>query len=317
MRLILLTRGIESYTTRRLFEVARARGHEVEVVDPVSVVADLVAHRPRLWREETAVAAADLVIPRFGPLLDRPGLAALRQLEHAGVASLNSAEAIARVRDKLSAAQHLVRAGFDLPPTAFATRPEDVRFAIDLVGGPPVVIKAVTGMQGKGVLLARTREAAFSIAEALTGVDQPVLIQSFIEEAAGADLRVLVVDGEAIAAVRRIARDGDFRANAARGARVAAVDLAADEAAREAARVAVAATRELGLRVGGCDLLETDAGPILLEVNASPGFQAVESASAVDVATAMITLGEAVARGAAAARAAKPRPGRLRVADEG
>lgn len=287
MKLLLLTRGVESYTTRRLAQCAVRAGHRVVVADPIASVLELSAHEPRLHVEKKLIAGVDCVVPRFGPTLNRQGLAVLRQLEKCGVATVNPSEAVARTRDKLAAIQRLLRHDLDLPATAYATRVEDVRFAIDLVGGPPVVVKALEGMQGTGVMLASTADSAVSLVETLTGMSQPVLVQAFIAEAAGRDVRVLVVDGEPVAAMRRIAAPGEFRANASLGARLEALPLG-----EAPVQVALRATEALGLGVAGVDLLETSEGPVLLEVNASPGFEGLEQATGVDAAAAIVSYAE-------------------------
>ena len=290
MKVLLLTRGVSSYTTRRLAQVAARAGHVVVVADPIAAVLELSGNEPRLHVERQRVEGVDVVVPRFGPSLNRQGLAVLRHLERAGIPTVNSSEATARARDKLRAFQLLVRRDFVMPATAFATRTEDVAYAIDLVGGPPVVVKAAEGMRGSGVMLARTADSARSLVEALTGVAQAVLVQEYVEEAAGRDVRVLVVDGEPVAAVRRQAVDGEFRANASLGASVEPLLLA--EAPVD---VALRATAALGLGVAGVDLLETKDGPVLVEVNASPGFEALERATAADAAGAIMAYAERLA----------------------
>lgn len=293
MRILVLTRGLASHSTRRLKEVGARRGHQVQAVDPATVTLGVTAAGLAVQAERGPLAAVDVVMPRFGPKLTRGGLATARELVRAGATAINTPEAHALARDKLAASQVLRAAGVPQPPTAFVTRSRDVRRALDMVGGPPVVVKALEGLGGRGVLLARGAEAAASIVETLTGTNDPVLVQRFVAEAAGRDLRVLVVGGEPVAAMRRHAPPGDFRANAALGARLEAA--APDGRTIDLAR---AAARALGLDIAGVDILEPADGPLVLEVNASPGFEGLEAASGVDVADAIIRHLEArVARG--------------------
>ena len=296
MKVLVLTGSARAHGTQRLATTFRRLGHEVLVADPHHFAMRLSRRRPELFLARRPVTGVGLVVPRFAPAEALPGLAVLRQLEHLGIPSLNGSEAIARTRDKLTAHQHLLQHDICVPPTAFVNRVEEVRFAIDLIGGAPVVVKALEGHQAGGVMLAETVDSAVSLIEALTGVQRPAIVQKFVGEAAGIDVRAFVVGGNVVAAMRRRAPEGDVRAGASGAASLEPVSLIP-----EARRVAVAAASALGLDVAGIDMMETPSGPLLLDVSACPGFEGLESVTGIDVASVMAR--HALGRVSAQARA--------------
>jgi ribosomal protein S6--L-glutamate ligase len=282
MRIGILSRRSSIYSTRRIAEAAAERGHEASVVDYLRCYMNITSKRPRVL-----VAGKELhfdaIVPRIGASYTFYGTAVVRQFEMMHVPSANDSQAIARARDKLRSLQLLSRAGVGMPVTGFAHSTKDIDGLLEAVGRPPYVIKLLEGTQGVGVVLAETRKAAESVIAAFRQLDANILVQRFIEEAGGVDLRVFVVGGRVVAAMERIATDGEFRANLHRGARARAVALTADEA-----EVALAATHTMGLDVAGVDLLRSSAGPLVIEVNASPGLEGIEKASGVDVAATIV-----------------------------
>jgi len=292
VRILVLSRKRTLYTTRRLVEAARGLGHAPTVLDPMACWIACGPREPALYHGtgRKRLRAPDVAVPRIGSTASDHGLAVVSQLEAMGVPVLNEAPAIHRSRDKLRALQLLSRHDVDIPRTVMARGPGHVRTALDLVGGPPVVVKLMRGSQGIGVMLAETRSALDSILHTLWSVGQNVLIQEFVAESEGRDVRALVLGGRVVAAMRRTARMGDFRSNIHAGGWAEPVDLAPDYA-----RAAVASARILGLGVAGVDLLESRVGPKVIEVNSSPGFEALERATGVDVARAIVEHGAAFA----------------------
>jgi ribosomal protein S6--L-glutamate ligase len=283
MRIVILSRQPELYSTRVLAEAARARGHEVRVLDTLLFDICIRRRKPELLYQGEPVGPVDAVIPRIGASITFYGLAVVRQFEMMGVYCLNESQAIARSRDKLRSLQLLCRHDMGVPPTVFTRQAEHVRDAIGLVHGPPVVVKLLQGTQGIGVVLAESERAASSVIEAFHGLDQNILIQKFIKEAKGADIRALVVGRKVVAAMRRQAVSGEFRSNLHRGGSATKVRLPA-----EYRKTALAAARVLGLRMAGVDMLESKEGPMIMEVNSSPGLEGIEKATRVDVAAAVI-----------------------------
>lgn len=281
MDLVILSRSPRLHSTRRLKLCALARGHTVRVIDPLRCSLVLRTSGLELLVAGRPVGAVDAVIPRLAPRTGRAGLAVLRQFELSGAWCLNGSDAFAAARDKLGALQRLARAGVPIVPTAFARHPDDVRAVLPALGGPPCVIKFVEGTQGVGVMLAESSTGAASIIDALHAVRRDLLLQQYI--AVTGDARLIVVGEQVIAAMRRTPRAGDFRANLHRGG--AAVAL---HPSQELCAVAIAACRALGMRCAGVDLLEGDAGPAILEVNASPGLAGIEANSGQNVALAII-----------------------------
>jgi ribosomal protein S6--L-glutamate ligase len=291
MKIAILSRNSRLYSTRRLREAAEARGHQVRVIDVLRCYMKLQPGRPEIWYGPRRLTGFDAVVPRIGASVTFYGTAVVRQFEMMGVYTLNESVAITRARDKLRALQLLARRGVGLPATAFAHSPGDTDGVIGLVGGAPLVVKLVEGTQGQGVVLAENRPAARSVIDAFRGLDAYFLVQQFVAEAGNADIRVLVVGGKVVASMRRIAKPGDFRANLHRGGRAEPVQLSRDER-----RAAERAARIMGLNVAGVDLLRTPQGPMVIEVNASPGLEGIETTSGVDVAGHIIEFVERHAR---------------------
>ncbi len=283
MRLAILSRQPELYSTRALFEAAEARGHDVQVMDTLNFDLRISRRRPELFYNGNLVEGIDAVIPRIGASITFYGLAVVRQFEMMGVYCLNESQAIARLRDKLRSLQLLCRHDIGVPPTVFTRQAEHVPDCIEKVDGPPVVVKLLQGTQGIGVVLAESERAAGSVIEAFHGLDQNILIQKFIKEAKGADIRAFVVGRKVVAAMKRQAMAGEFRSNLHRGGHAGKFRLPA-----EYRKTALAAARVLGLRVAGVDLIESDEGPMVMEVNSSPGLEGIQKTTGLDVATAII-----------------------------
>ena len=291
MKLAMLTRNAELYSHRRLVEAARARGHDIDVVNTLHVHMNITSRKPTLRYGGRTLPLYDAVIPRIGASITHYGLAVLRQFEMQGVYPLNESVAIGRARDKLRALQLLARAGIGLPVTAFAHGPKKAESVIKEVGGVPVVIKLLEGTQGVGVILAETDASATSIIEAFSAANIAILVQEYIREAAASDVRALVVGGEVVASMKRTGKSGDFRSNLHRGGRAEAIEISEDER-----RTAIRAAEVIGLNVCGIDMLRSNRGPMVMEVNASPGLEGIEKATGVDVATRIIDFLERHAR---------------------
>jgi ribosomal protein S6--L-glutamate ligase len=264
-------------------EAAEKRGHQVRVLDTLQFDIRVSKQNPELFYQGEPVLGVDAVIPRIGASITFFGLAVVRQFEMKGVYCVNESQAIARSRDKLRCLQILSRHDIGLPPTVYTRQAEHVPACIDRVDGPPVVVKLLQGTQGIGVVLAETAMAAGSVIEAFHGLDQNILIQKFIQEANGADIRALVVGRKVVAAMRRQAEAGEFRSNIHRGGKARAIKLLV-----EYRKTALAAARVLGLRVAGVDMIESREGPMVMEVNSSPGLEGIEKTTGVDVAAAII-----------------------------
>jgi ribosomal protein S6--L-glutamate ligase len=283
MKIAILSRNSRLYSTQRLVEAARKRGHNVRVLDPLRCYMRIAAGVFEIHYKGRALRGLDVVVPRIGASVTFYATAVLRQFEMMGVQTPNSADAILRSRDKLHALQLLGRDGIGLPTTVFGDNPDDTADLLKMLGEPPHVIKLNEGAQGQGVLLAETRSSAQGMIEAFRGLYANFLVQEFIREAKGTDLRCFVVGGKVIAAMQRQAVDGDFRSNIHRGGTALAVVLTVQETA-----VAIHAARVMGLGIAGVDLLRSHRGPLVLEVNSSPGLEGIEAASGVDVAGAII-----------------------------
>jgi ribosomal protein S6--L-glutamate ligase len=283
VRIVILSRSAELYSTRVLAEAARQRGHHVRVLDTLQFDIRVSKQNPELFYQGEPVGPVDAVIPRIGASITFFGLAVVRQFEMMGVYCVNESQAIARSRDKLRCLQILSRHDIGLPPTVYTRQAEHVPGCMDRVEGPPVVVKLLEGTQGIGVVLAETTPAASSVIEAFHGLDQNILIQKFIKEAKGSDIRALVVGRKVVAAMRRKAVAGEFRSNIHRGGKATTVRLSPDYR-----KTALAAARVLGLRFAGVDMIESDEGPMVMEVNSSPGLEGIEKATGVDVAEAVI-----------------------------
>src|SRR5580698_10068513 len=287
MRLLLLSRNATLYSTSRLVLAARSRGHEVSVVDPLDLRIVISRGRPSLFVGDRAVPHTDLVLPRIGASITNYGLAVVRQFDLMGVPVLNTALAIARSRDKLRAMQLLTKRNIDVPVTVCARTPDSIEHALSQVGGAPCIVKLQQGAQGIGTMIAETPQAVTSLLETLWAMGQDIILQQYIAEAKGRDLRAIVVGGRVVASMRRQAKAGEFRSNLHRGG--LGVGAALTDVYR---RAAVAATRVMGLEIAGVDMLEGKEGPKILEINSSPGLEGIERASGVDVGAAIIAHAE-------------------------
>jgi ribosomal protein S6--L-glutamate ligase len=285
MKLVMLARNPSLYSHRRIVEAARTRGHSIDVINTLHVHMNITSSKPLLRHGGKTLPLYDAIIPRIGASVTHYGLAVLRQFEMQGVFPLNESVAIGRSRDKLRALQLLAREGIGLPVTAFAHGPRAAEDVIKEVGGVPCVIKLLEGTQGMGVILAETVASAKSIIEAFSAANINILVQEYIKEAGGTDVRALVVGGQVVAAMKRTGKIGDFRSNLHRGGKAEGIALSEVEA-----RTAVKAAEILGLNVCGVDMLRAGRGPVVIEVNSSPGIEGMEAATGVDVAGAMITL---------------------------
>ena len=283
MKIAILSRNPRLYSTRRLVEAAKERGHEVRVLDALRCYMNIASMRPSIHYKGEDLTGFDAVIPRIGASITFYGTAVLRQFEMMGVYPLNESVAISRSRDKLRSLQLLARKGIGLPVTGFAHSPDDVQDMLDMVGGAPAVIKLLEGTQGIGVVLAETRKAAESVIEAFMGLKANILIQEFIREAGGADIRCLVVGDRVVAAMKRQGKEGEFRSNLHRGGTASLVRLTPEERS-----TAVRAAKIMGLNVCGVDILRSNHGPVVMEVNSSPGLEGIESATEKDIAGMII-----------------------------
>ncbi|WP_066018242.1 MULTISPECIES: 30S ribosomal protein S6--L-glutamate ligase [Endozoicomonas] len=283
MRIALLSRNERLYSSRRIIEAAEARGHTIDVIDILSCYMNINDKNPSIHMKGVELPHYDAVIPRIGASNTFYGTAVLRQFEMMNCYSLNESLAIARSRDKLRSMQLLSRKGVGLPVTGFASGPGDIPDLIDMVGGAPLVIKLLEGTQGIGVVLAETRKAAESVLEAFMGLKANIMVQEYIKEAGGADIRCFVIGDKVIAAMKRQAPEGEFRSNIHRGGSASLVKLTKDERA-----TAVKAAKAMGLRLAGVDILRSNRGPLVMEVNSSPGLEGIERATANDVANCII-----------------------------
>ncbi len=291
MKIAILSRNRRLYSTRRIIEAAEARGHKVQVIDVLRCYMNIVSRKPSVHLEGEKLEGFDAVIPRIGASVTSYGTSVLRQFEMMGTYTLIESVALSRSRDKLRSLQLLSRKGIGLPITGFANKPGDSKDLVKMVGGAPVVVKLLEGTQGIGVVLAETPKAAESVIEAFMGLRANILVQEFIKEAGGSDIRCLVVGGKVVAAMRRQAPEGEFRSNLHRGGSASLVKITKDERA-----TAVSAAKILGLSVAGVDLLRSDRGPLVMEVNSSPGLEGIEAASGIDVAGIIIDYVEKHAR---------------------
>jgi len=283
MKIAILSRNERLYSTRRLVQAAEQRGHEPHVVDALHCYMDITSTRPAIFHRERKLEGFDAVIPRIGASITFYGLAVLRQFEMMGVYPLNESVAIGRSRDKLRSLQLLARAGVGLPVTGFAHTPDDIKALIKLVGGPPLVIKLLEGTQGKGVVLAESYQAAEGVIDAFRKLDANFLVQEFVGEADRSDIRCFVIGGQVVASMKRTAKDGEFRSNLHRGGHAEHVELTQAER-----QTAVQAAETMGLNMAGVDLIRGKHGPLVLEVNSSPGLQGIERITGQDIASVII-----------------------------
>lgn len=279
MKIAILSRNKNLYSTKRLVEAAEARGHEVSVVDVLRCYMNITSIKPTVHYRGKVLEGFDAVIPRIGASVTFYGTAVLRQFEMMNVFPLNESVAVTRSRDKLRSAQLLARKGIGMPVTGFAHNPDDIEDLLKEVGGAPLVIKLLEGTQGIGVVLAETQKAAESVLQAFMGLKANIMVQEFIKEAGGSDIRCFVVGGKVVAAMKRQGPEGEFRSNLHRGGSASLVRMTPEERS-----TAVRAAKIMGLEVCGVDLLRSHHGPVVMEVNSSPGLEGIESASGKDVA---------------------------------
>ena len=284
MKIVILSRNKNLYSTRRLVEAGEAAGHTMKVIDPLRCYMRIVSHSPEIHYRGKQLEDVDAVIPRIGASITFYGTAVLRQFEIIGSYPVNESVAITRSRDKLRAHQLLARKGIGMPVTGFAHSPDDTADLMDIVGGAPMVIKLTEGTQGVGVVLAETDKAAGSVIEAFRGLNAHFLVQEFIKEAGGADIRCLVVGGKVIAAMKRQGKEGEFRSNLHRGGSSQPIRLTPEERS-----TAVRAASIMGLNVCGVDILRSNHGPVVMEVNSSPGLEGIETQTNKDVAGTIIS----------------------------
>ena len=279
MRFALLCRNPDLYSHQRLIEAAEQRGHDVDVLDTLRIYMNITSHRPALHYQGAKLPKYDAVIPRIGTSITSYGTAVVRQFEMTGAWTLAESVAITRSRDKLRSLQLLSRAGIGLPVTAFAHETRRIDEILDMVGGAPVVIKLLEGTQGVGVVLADTKRSAKSVIEAFRGAKVNILVQEFIKEAGGADIRTIVIGGKVVAAMKRQGGEGEFRSNIHRGGNASKVKITPEERA-----TAGRAAKGMGLHVCGVDMLRSNHGPVVMEVNSSPGLEGIEGATGFDIA---------------------------------
>jgi len=283
MKIAILSRNPKLYSTRRLREAAEERGHEVQIVDVLRAYMNIATHHPTIHYKGEPLEGFDAVIPRIGASVTFYGAAVLRQFEMMGVYPLNESVAITRSRDKLRSLQLLARRGIGLPVTGFASKPDDIKDMIRMVGGAPLVVKLLEGTQGIGVVLAETQKAAESVIEGFMGVKANILVQEYIKEAKGADIRCFVIGGKVVASMQRKAAPGEFRSNLHRGGKATLIKITPEERS-----TAVRAAKIMGLNVAGVDLLRSNHGPVVMEVNSSPGLEGIETATGKGIAGQII-----------------------------
>lgn len=283
MKIAVLSRNPKLYSTRRLVEAAETRGHEVMVLDHLKCVLVIEKGNPHIFYGGKEVTGIDAIIPRIGTSVTFYGAAVVRQFEQMKVFSCVESQALVRSRDKLRSLQLLAKAGIGMPKTAFASAPKNIDSVLELVGGAPVVIKLLEGTQGIGVILAETHKSAKSVIESFLALDANILVQEFIKEAGGADIRAFIVDGKVVGAMKRQGAPGEFRSNLHRGGKAQVIELTKEE--RE---TAIKAAKKLGLAIAGVDMLQSSRGPLVMEVNSSPGLEGIEGATGIDIAGKII-----------------------------
>jgi len=283
MKIAILSQVSSLYSTRRLRDAAEKRGHEVKVVNYLRCYMNITSHKPSVVYGGKELENFDAIIPRIGASRTFYGCAVVRQFEVMGVFSANESQAISRSRDKLRCVQILAREGIGLPVTGFAHDTEDIDGLIETVGGAPLVIKLLEGTQGIGVVLAETYQAAKSVIQAFRGLNANILVQEFIREAGGADIRCFVVGNKVVAAMKRQGAEGEFRSNLHRGGKAEKIKLTPEERS-----TAIRSAKAMGLRIAGVDLLRSNHGPVVMEVNSSPGLEGIEKATNIDIADKII-----------------------------
>ena len=287
----MLARNPRLYSHKRLVEAAEERGHEMRVLNTLRCTMNITSHRPSILYNGETLTGFDAVIPRIGASITHYGLAVLRQFEMMGVWPLNESVAVGRSRDKLRSMQIFAKHGLGLPVTAFAHDPKQTDEVLKIVGGAPAVIKLLEGTQGIGVVLGETANSAKSVVEAFRGLNVNILVQEFIKEAGSSDIRIFVVGGKVVAAMMRTGAEGDFRSNLHRGGSAKMVKITPEERS-----TAIRAAKVMGLNVAGVDILRANHGPVIMEVNSSPGLEGIESATGKDVAGQIIEFIEAKAK---------------------
>ncbi len=283
MKIAILSRNPKLYSTRRLVEAAKEKGHEVIVVDHSKCILELERKNPRVYYNGAYLDDIDAIIPRIGASVTFYGTSVVRQFEMRRIFSAVESQALVRSRDKLRSLQILARAGVGLPKTVFTNYSKDVDHVIESVGGAPLVLKLLEGTQGLGVVLAETHNAASSVIEAFNGLKARVIAQQFIKESGGADIRAFVVDGIVVGAMKRQGKEGEFRSNLHRGGSATIIELSDQEEL-----TAIKSARAMGLGVAGVDMLQSSTGPLVLEVNSSPGLEGIEAATKKDIAKEII-----------------------------
>lgn len=288
MKIGILSRNSELYSTKRLVEACEQRGHNVEIIDTLSCYMNITSSNPKIHYKGRILDEFDAIIPRIGSDITFYGASVVRQFEMMGVYTLNKSIAITRSRDKLRSMQILAGHNVNLPITGYASSADDIKDLIEMVGGAPLVVKLLEGTQGLGVVLAETNKAAESVLGAFMELKANILVQEYVREAKGADIRCFVINDKVVAAIKRQAAEGEFRSNLHRGGTASLIEITNEEKG-----LAIQAAKVLGLSVAGVDILRTQHGPAVIEVNSSPGLEGIETASGVDVASLIVEYIEA------------------------
>jgi ribosomal protein S6--L-glutamate ligase len=283
MKIAILSRSKNIYSTGQLVEAAEKRGHEVLLLDHMKCVLVIEKGRPHIYYQGKEITGVNAVIPRIGASVTFYGTAVVRQFEMMKIFTAVESQALVRSRDKLRSLQILARAGIGMPKTAFANQTSDIDSLIDSIGGAPCIIKLLEGTQGIGVILAESKKVATSVIEAFLKLDAAMLVQEFIKEAKGADIRAFVIDGQVVGAMKRQAKEGEFRSNLHRGGTAELIQLTSEERA-----TAIKAAKKLGLGIAGVDMLQSERGPLVMEVNSSPGLEGIQKATGIDIAGKII-----------------------------
>ncbi|WP_020568673.1 30S ribosomal protein S6--L-glutamate ligase [Neolewinella persica] len=283
MKIVILSRQPNLYSTKRLLEAGEKLGHEMLIVDHLKCNIEIEKKKPKVWYKGGYLENVDAVIPRIGASVTFYGTAVVRQFEMMKIFSAVESQALIRSRDKLRSLQLLARAGVGLPKTIFTNFSKDVEHIVDSVGGAPVILKLLEGTQGLGVILAESQNAAGSVMEAFNGLEARIIVQQFIKEAGGADIRAFIVDGVIVGAMKRQGKEGEFRSNLHRGGSANIIELTEEEQ-----NTALIAAKAMGLGVAGVDMLQSKSGPLVLEVNSSPGLEGIEKATGKDIARKII-----------------------------
>jgi len=283
MKIVILSRRAALYSTKRLVEAGEKLGHDMQVVDHLKCVIEIEKKKPKIYYDGAYLENIDAIIPRIGSSVTFYGTAVVRQFEMMNIFSVVESQALGRSRDKLRSLQLLSRAGVGLPKTTFTNFSKNVSHIVDSVGGAPLVLKLLEGTQGLGVILVDSKNSAGSVLEAFNGLETRTIAQEYIEEAGGADIRVFLVDGEIVGAMKRQGKEGEFRSNLHRGGSANIIELTEEEA-----ETAIVAAKAMGLGVAGVDMLQSKSGPLVLEVNSSPGLEGIEKATGTDIAEKII-----------------------------